>query len=240
MDKIYIRTAKPKYKFLMDLITLFNKNKYKGLEIGKFCKVNSIHYASNLIIKDYTEISNCNFGALNKINKNAYLFQVTLGDYSYIGGNSSIMNAEIGKFCSIADGVKIGGGIHPSDTFISTHPAFFSVNNQCGTTFSDQSYFAEMGKISIGNDVWIGSNAIVMDNITIGDGAIIGAGAVVNKNIPPYAIAVGIPAKVIKYRFEKEEIDYLLQSKWWDKPSEWLRIHFKKFHSVSGFKELLF
>ena len=239
MKYIFIRTAKPKYKFWMMLMQIIHKNKYKGLQIGKFCKIDTISYIANLLIGDNSEIHNCNFQTFNKINKYTYLHQVQMDDYSYIGSNSSIINTTIGKFCSIADGVKIGGGMHPTHTFVSTHPAFFSTHKQCGTTFADISYFNETGHTSIGNDVWIGANAIIMDNITIGDGAIIGAGAVVTKNIPPFSIALGVPAKVIKYRFNAQEIDFLVQLQWWNKPVGWLKKNFKYFHNIQNFKNLI-
>lgn len=87
----------------------------------------------------------------------------------------------------------------------------------------------------IGNDVWIGANAIILQGVTIGDGAIIAAGAVVTKDVPPYAIVGGVPAKVIKYRFSDEVILKLLQIKWWDKPEEWIIQKLEKFTDVSGF-----
>ncbi len=169
------------------------------------------------------------------IGKDCYVYNTNIGDYTYLSSAVSVMNTAIGKFCSIAQGACISLGMHPSSEFVSTHPAFFSLNKQNGMTFSDQNYFAEMGETKIGNDVWIGVNAIIMDNITIGNGAIVGAGAVVTHNIPAYAIAVGIPAKVIKYRFEKDEIEFLENFKWWDKEHDWLKNNFKDLHDIKLF-----
>lgn len=170
-----------------------------------------------------------------KIGKGCYLFNTEIGDYTYLSTNVSMMNCVVGKFCSIAQGTCVSLGTHPSSKFVSTHPAFFSTNKQNGMTFSDSCYFEEMGKSNIGNDVWIGVNAIIMDNVNIGNGAIIGAGCVVTKDIPPYAIAVGVPAKVIRYRFKAEEIAFLEEFKWWNREEEWLKGHFKDLHDIGLF-----
>ena len=171
-----------------------------------------------------------------KIGKGSYLYNTVIGDFTYLSSNVSVMNSSVGKFCSIGQGVSICLGMHPASKFVSTHPAFFSLSKQNGMTFSDDLYFEEMGNAKIGNDVWIGVNAVIMDNINIGDGAIIGAGAVVTKNVPPYAVVVGIPAQVLRYRFEKDEIEFLIRFKWWEKDEEWLKINFKDLHDINTFK----
>ncbi len=184
-------------------------------------------------------VSDCDFGVYNKTYSNVWLYKVSLGDFSYIADNTRISRAKIGKFCSIANDVKCGLGKHPSSGFVSTHPAFFSMQEQAGITFSDKDHFVENDPITIGNDVWIGTSAIIMDGVTIADGAIIGAGAVVTKDVPPYAIVAGVPAKLIRYRFDQKVIDELLKIKWWDKEQEWLLSHFKAFHNVSSFIDLI-
>ena len=136
--------------------------------------------------------------------------------YTYVSYNSKISNTVIGKFCSIGPNFIAGWGIHPTHG-ISTHPMFYSTKKQNGMTLSTDNKFKEQAPIKIGNDVFIGMNTIVLDGVEIGDGAIIGAGAVVTKDIPPYAIAVGNPIKVIKYRFEDPTIDNILKIKWWEK-----------------------
>ena len=100
----------------------------------------------------------------------------------------------------------------------------------------DESYFEETEQIVIGNDVWIGANAIVLDGVTIGDGAIISAGAIVNKNIPPFSIYGGVPAKFIRFRFEENEIDFLKNLKWWDKDINWIKSYTPYFKDI---KELI-
>lgn len=104
-------------------------------------------------------------------------------------------------------------------------------------SFADRNYFEEFEKIGIGNDVWIGANVIILDGIEIGDGAVVAAGSVITKSVPPYAIVGGVPAKIIRYRFEKDKIEKLLILKWWDMDLAYLRKNFTKFHNIDGFLE---
>lgn len=189
-------------------------------------------YKSDLSLGKSCTVANCNFGRYNRIGEGSYLDNSSLGDFTYCGKNATIINCKVGKFCSIAQGVSIGLGMHPVNEFVSTHPSFYSVHKQCGLTFADKQYFDEMGTVEIGNDVWLGANAIVLDNVRIGDGAIVAANSVVTKDVPPYAIVGGTPAKFIKYRFEEQEIQFLQTFKWWDRDIEWLKKNFTLFHDI--------
>ena len=140
----------------------------------------------------------------------------------------------IGKFCSIGPNLVCGWGIHPTDG-ISTSPMFYSTREQNGITLSNTDKIEERKPISIGNDVFIGANVTVLDGVTIGDGAIIGAGAVVSKYIPPYAIAVGCPIKIIRYRFDEEKIKALRKIEWWNFDEEKLKQVEKLFFDVELF-----
>lgn len=135
----------------------------------------------------------------------------------------------IGKFCSIAEGVTVFlGGNHRVD-WISTYPfpAFFPEAKYI------TGHPASKGDVIIGNDVWIGTNVVIMSGVTIGDGAVIGAYAVVAKNIPPYAVAVGNPARVVRYRFDEKTIQALLKIQWWNWPIEKIKANMHLLCSTS-------
>ena len=176
----------------------------------------------------------------NKIERNS-IFVGRMGKYSYIGADCLIFG-EVGRFCSIGGNVCFLTSTHPVKDFISTHPVFFSVKKQSGRSFTKINRFNEYPKqeghkysIEVGNDVYIGYGVIIIGPVTIGNGAVIGAGSVVTKNIPPYAIVVGNPAKVLRFRFDKEQIEYLEKTRWWDKDDEWLEANAEQFMSFDSF-----
>lgn len=213
--------------------------KIKNILRGKRLAKNTVNIAySDVLIGKNCSIIEGKFGKHNKINDNSYLYKVTYGDFTYSAMNVTIMNCNIGKFCSIAQGVSIGLGKHPLNNFVSTHPSFYSTHKQCGFSFSDIQYYDEMGFVEIGNDVWIGANSIILDDVKIGNGAMIGANSVVTKDVPAYAIVGGTPAIVIKYRFSDEDILFLEKFEWWNKDSLWLQENFKLMHNIIKFKSL--
>jgi virginiamycin A acetyltransferase len=159
-----------------------------------------------------------------------------VGNYTYIAENSIINNSTIGKFCSIGPNLISGWGIHPTNG-LSTHPIFYSTKKQNGMTLSEIDKIEETKKINIGNDVFIGMNVTILDGVNIGHGAVIGAGAVVSKDIPPYAIAVGNPIQIIKYRFNDQHINELLKIKWWDFENRDLVLVEKYFFEIQKFVE---
>lgn len=150
-------------------------------------------------------------------------FSGTMGYGSYIGSNSHL-TAKIGRFTSIAPEVSSNLGFHPITVpYATTCPMFFSKKRQNGQTFAQQQMLNEIKPpIIIGNDCWIGQRVFITGGIKIDDGAIILAGAVVTKDVPAYAIVGGVPAKIIKYRYDKDTINFLLSFKWWDKSIKWL------------------
>lgn len=180
-------------------------------------------------------LSFCRISVLNedaRVHNFVWLYKTNIGQMSYVANFTRISNCTIGKFSSIGPNVKIGLGIHPT-TWVSTHPAFFSKGKQALNTFVSDTRVVESNHVDIGNDVWIGQSAILMDGITVADGAIIGAGAVVTKDVPPYAVVGGVPAKVLKYRFERDDIEFLLRLKWWDKDYQWLSDHVDHFSDIA-------
>ncbi|MBQ9523624.1 MAG: CatB-related O-acetyltransferase [Bacteroidaceae bacterium] len=148
-----------------------------------------------------------------------------IGSYSYVSACTDIENAEIGKFCSIADHCRIGMSSH-SLQYLSSSPLFTQKVNALREKWTDRDVFEKKDveeRVFLGNDVWVGSHALINGGVHVGDGACIAAGAVVVKDVPSYAIVGGVPAKVIKYRFEQRMIDRLVALRWWDFPVEKLK-----------------
>lgn len=185
----------------------------------------------SLVRSEKTEVE---IGNSTKVYAPYFLHDVRIGDYSYIAKNCSISRCSIGKFCSIGPNFCCGLGIHPI-TGISTAPMFYSVAKQNGITLCKENKAEESKQTSIGNDVFIGANVTVLDGVAIRDGAVIGAGAVVTRDIPPYAVAVGVPAKVVKYRFDDATIKALLEKQWWNGTEEDLKRLERDFWDVEGF-----
>jgi len=174
----------------------------------------------------------------NILFENAQLINSSLGSHTYIQKRSTVVNASVGKFCSVASDVSIGPGNHKLDD-VSTHPVFYLQNTPLVKKYCADDRFAESSKrTTIGHDVWIGEKAIVLDGVSIGTGAVIASGAVVSKDVAPYTIVGGVPAKPIRMRFTDEEIEFLLKSEWWNRDESWLQEHHKSFNNIEDFKKL--
>lgn len=167
--------------------------------------------------------------------KGCFIGADKIGRYTFIGINSYVdkSTASIGRFCSIAMGAKISLNNHPME-WVSTHP--FLYNKKYG--FVPSSVFVEGvsdKKTTIGNDVWIGANVTILAGVKIGDGAVIGANALVTKDVEPYSVVNGIPAKHVKFRFEEETIKKLLEMKWWNWSDEKLKSKLEQFRNPGEF-----
>ena len=199
--------------------------------------------SSSVIVEKKVIIGNdCTFEGHNRIAYKTQIFNTHLGEATYIGKESRLFNTQIGKYSCIGPRVIVIRGEHPLN-FVSMHPAFYSIKKQAGFTFCQSQKFEEMRyvdteknvSIKIGNDVWIAADCRILEGVTIGNGAAVLAGAVVTKDVPPYAIVGGVPAQIVKYRFNQEQIDDLLQIEWWNWDSSMLREKCEQFTNIESF-----
>lgn len=160
----------------------------------------------------------CEIDRTARVNAGSVFTKVKMGRYSYAGAAAYVTDAHIGNFCSIAGGCQIGGGIHPMDT-VSTSPVFLQGRNFLRKNFAAIPY-APSETVEIGSDVWIGEGVYIKAGIKIGSGAVIGAHAVVTHDVAPYAVAAGVPARVLRKRFDDGTIRRLLELQWWNWPEE--------------------
>lgn len=144
----------------------------------------------------------------------SHVVNSTMGKNSFCGYDCIIINTDIGAYCSIASNCEIGGASHPI-SWVSTSPVFTENKDQIKKKYSYHKY--EYNKSTkIGNDVWIGSKSLIKAGVNIGDGVVIGMGSVVTKDIPPYEIWAGNPAKFLRKRFDDDIIEDLIKIKWWN------------------------
>lgn len=208
----------------------FVKNYYRLIHNCEFGRKSYISYKSKL-------------GGHNHIGRNTYIPGTIMGYGSYISDDGYWFDAKIGKYTCIGQRTATICGQHPTRDFVSVHPAFFSNEKRCGLSYvRTQKYkefnFTKSGwSVIVGNDVWIGSDVKIMEGVTIGNGAVIAAGAIVLKDVEPYAIVAGVPAKVIRYRFEPEDVKWLESLQWWNQSEEWIRNHAEYFSQIEQLKE---
>lgn len=185
----------------------------------------TIQYIWNRILNKLrgSAILNATIHCSAKVEAGSQFVNSTMGRYSYCGYNCKIINCNIGAFCSVADGTIIGGARHPME-WTSTSPVFYAGRDSVRKKFAEYER-PEERITTIGNDVWIGDRTIIKAGVTIGNGAVIGMGSVVTKDVPPYEIWAGNPARMIRKRFDEETIRDLLASHWWDSPDSVLEEH---------------
>ena len=156
------------------------------------------------------------------VNSGSSIVNSRIGKYSYCGYDCALNNVEIGKYCSIADNVFVGGAEHPLE-WVSTSPVFQKVGHSGPTKRFCEKELPAIKRTIIGNDVWIGYGVSIKQGVTIGNGAVVATGAVVTKDVQPYEIVGGCPAKHIRYRFTQEIIDGLQETEWWNLSEEQLQ-----------------
>jgi phosphonate metabolism protein (transferase hexapeptide repeat family) len=163
------------------------------------------------------------FGTWCEVGARTSVAESRFGDYSYVVNDSDIIYATLGRFCSIASHVRINPGNHPLERVALSHFTYRSSAYELGDDDAALFQWRRDHHVTLGHDVWIGHGAIVLPGVTIGNGAAIGAGAVVTKDVPPFAIVVGVPGRVLRYRFPPEIVAALGRIAWWDWPHEKLR-----------------
>lgn len=158
----------------------------------------------------------CHFGEAVALVGTAAVHRSTIGRCSYVS-SARVANATLGAYCSVAPGAMVGGfGEHPS-RWLTTHPCFYSTKGPNAINFArEDAFVGEHRSVVLGNDVWIGARSTILDGVTVGDGAIVAAGAVVVKDVAPYEVVGGVPARRLRMRFEPQVIRLLLDSPWWN------------------------
>lgn len=174
-------------------------------------------------------------------------FNGEMGYGSIVAAGVSLC-AKVGRFTSVGPGVKSVPYTHPFKApYATTNPMFYSLRKQCGETFAtrqmaDEVRLADPEKgyhVEIGSDCWIGEDALLVGGVKIGDGAVVLARAVVTKDVPPYAIVGGIPARRVGTRYDDDTVDWLLRTRWWERPIEWLRANWEAMCDLERLRQLL-
>ena len=166
-------------------------------------------------VGDDTTVARCTVGNNVALNRRSYFNDSIIGAFSYAGSNTTMNFSSIGKFCSLARNVDVGGFDHDYHK-VTTMPMFRFKQLSGG----GNPEVGEKERCEVGNDVWIAAGTQILHKVSVGDGAVIGGGAVVTKDVPPYAIVAGVPAKIIKFRFDDHTIADLMDIKWWNWPEE--------------------
>jgi len=190
-----------------------NSNFGDGLKCYRNAVVSDSEIGIGVTVGDDTTVARCTIGNHVALNRRSYFNDSIIGDYSYCGSNTTINFSAIGKFCSLARNVDVGGFDHDYHK-VTTMP-MFRFKQLVGV---DNPKVERQELCKVGNDVWIAAGAQILHKVSVGDGAVIGGGAVVTKDVPPYAIVAGVPARIIKFRFDERIIESLLDIKWWDWP----------------------
>lgn len=198
----------------------------ENLSAYMYCRIIESDIGKDCIVGDFSRVISTKLSGTNKVDRNTFITNSEIGLYTYFGNNDMIFYSTIGSFCSISWGVTIGAANHDY-SYITTHDFLYNKNYKINPNTSAYNRFSR--KTVIGNDVWVGANSTIVNGIKIADGAIIGANTIVTKDVPPYAIIVGNPGKILKFRFSEEVINELLMLKWWEMPDTLIANNFNLF-----------
>lgn len=201
----------------------------KNCQIYEGAKTIRSVWEEDVIIGESSFIQDSTLGKGVQINRRNMIIDSCIGSYTYTGANTVIKKAKIGKYCSISWNVSITGNQHEYHN-ISTHP--FPRLSSFGFVEKKEGRGLDSEEVTIGNDVWIGMNACILPGVKVSSGSIIGAGGMVTKDVPPYAIVAGNPARILKYRFSEDIIRQLMEIQWWDWPPEVIRKNLFLFQKI--------
>lgn len=196
-------------------------------DVGKFTEITNSFLNNEVIAGDYSKIVNSRLENKVQIGRSNTILYSTIGDYSYTGQNTTILNAKVGRFNSISWNVSIGGNTHDMNK-VTTHSFLVYPKWGMGGNSNWKSVYEEC---TLENDIWVAAGVNILRGVKVGSGAIIGAGTVVTKDVPPYAVVVGNPGKIIKMRCSDAIIEKMLELQWWNFPNDIIRNNFEVFNS---------
>lgn len=196
----------------------------------------NIRLAAEPLIHESASIINSGFGTWTSIGSHNQIIESEIGDYTYTMDDVTINYTEIGKYTSVASHVCINPVDHPMERVTQHHMTYRRRDYGFAAT-DDEIIFNRRrnNRVTIGHDVWIGHGAIVMKGVHIGTGAVVGSGAIVTKDVEPYSIVVGVPAKPVRMRFPRDVADQLMKIAWWDWPREVIEERFQELSDTAAF-----